>query len=185
MTRRTLEINRAPVFTLWAAIVAERLGHEKGEALSLGKAVAGLNAQAKGQRLGIYEPAAPSPTAKKGHPEPAGKKPAGQVVMLMGRHVPVTKTPQGLRAASKDKPIDAAAVEKYLEQKFGDALEDVTEALKALAKSRKPADLAHDAYALYERFRPKIPAGTRGWGAKGALDLDLIRQLASEKPRAR
>jgi len=181
MTRHTLQINRAPVFTLWAAIVAERLGYERGEALSLGKAVAGLNAQAKGQRLGIYEPARP---ATKAHPEPAGKKPAGKVVVLMGRHVPIVKTPQGMRATTKDKPIDAAAVEKYLEQKFGDALEDVTAALAALAKSRKPADLEHDAYALYERFRPAIPEGTKGWGAKGALDLDLIRKLASEKPRA-
>jgi len=182
MPRHTLQINRAPVFTLWAAIVAERLGHERGEALSLGKAVAGLNAQAKGQRLGIYEPAKP---ATKAHPEPAGKRPTGQVVALMGRHVPVTKTPQGIRATSKDKPIDAAAVEKYLEQKFGDALGDVTVVLTALAKSRKPADLEHGAYPLYERFRPAIPEGTKGWGAKGALDLDLIRNLASEKPRAR
>ena len=182
MTRHTLQINRAPVFTLWAALVAERLGHERGEALSLGKAVAGLNAQAKGQRLGIYEPAKPKAKAP---PEPAGKKPAGQVVLLMGRHVPVTKTPHGMRATTKDKPIDSAAVEKYLAQKFGDALEDVTATLTALAKSRQPADLAHDAYPLYERFRPEIPAGTKGWGAKGTLDLDQIRKLASEKPRAR
>jgi hypothetical protein len=34
----------APVLTLWATTVAERLGFEPDEALSLGKAVAGLNA---------------------------------------------------------------------------------------------------------------------------------------------
>jgi hypothetical protein len=33
--------------TLWASIVAERLGFDHDEALTLGKAVAGLNAQAK------------------------------------------------------------------------------------------------------------------------------------------
>jgi len=27
----------------------------------------------------------------------------------------------------------------------------------------------------YEQFRPAIPPGRRGWGAKGALDLDFIR----------
>jgi hypothetical protein len=176
MPRRTIQINRAPVFTLWAAIVAESLGHERGEALSLGKAVAGLNAQAKGQRLGIYEPA---PAAKKAHRETATPKPTGKVVVLMNRHVPVTKTPEGLRATAKDKPIDAASVEKYLAQKFGDGLEDVTAVFVALAKSRKPAELEHDAYALYERFRPAIPEGTKGWGAKGELDLDLVRKLAT------
>jgi hypothetical protein len=32
-------------------------------------------------------------------------------------------------------------------------------------------------YTLYERFRPEIPAGEKGWGAKGELDLGLIQQL--------
>lgn len=31
------------------------------------------------------------------------------------------------------------------------------------------------AYALYERFRPNIPPGRKGWGVKGELDLELIR----------
>ena len=40
--------------TLWAAVVAARLGFDEDEALSLGKAVAGLNAQAKGRRRGSF-----------------------------------------------------------------------------------------------------------------------------------
>src|SRR5262249_15832168 len=52
----TLKINRAPVLTLWGAVVAERLGYARDEALTPGKAVAGRNAQSKGQRLGIYHP---------------------------------------------------------------------------------------------------------------------------------
>jgi len=178
MAHTTIEINRAPVFTLWAAIVAERLGHTKAEALTLGKAIAGLNAQSKGQRLGIYTPGDKS---GKGHPEPAGKGPGTRAVALMGRHVPVVRTPQGMFATVKDKPIDPASVEKYLAQKFGDALDDATAALRALAKSRTPAELEGSAFALYERFRPAIPAGTRGWGAKGTLDLGIIRKLATRK----
>jgi len=54
---RTISINRAPVLTLWAAAVAERLGFEREEALTLGRAVAGLNAYAKGVRLGLFTPA--------------------------------------------------------------------------------------------------------------------------------
>jgi hypothetical protein len=179
MKPSVIEINRAPVFTLWAAIVAERLGYTKAEALTLGKSIAGLNAQSKGQRLGIYTPGDKS---GKGHPEPAGKKSSAQAVALMGRHVPVVRTPQGMLATTKDKPIDPASVEKYLTQKFGDALDDATTALRALAKSRTPAELADTAFALYERFRPAIPAGTRGWGAKGAFDLGIVRKLATRKP---
>ena len=52
----TISINRAPVLTLWAAVVAQRLGFRWDGSLSLGKALAGLNAQSKGRRLGIFKP---------------------------------------------------------------------------------------------------------------------------------
>ena len=50
----SISINRAPVLTLWAAVVAQRLGFDEDEALTLGKAVAGLNAYSKGRRLGSF-----------------------------------------------------------------------------------------------------------------------------------
>jgi hypothetical protein len=36
---------------------------------------------------------------------------------------------------------------------------------------------------LYEKFRPEIPPGKKGWGASGKLDLDLIRKMASACPQ--
>jgi hypothetical protein len=57
MAKRKVKINRAPVLTLWATIVAERLGYDHDAALTLGKAVAGLNAQSKGRRLGLFDEA--------------------------------------------------------------------------------------------------------------------------------
>jgi hypothetical protein len=51
-----IRINRAPVLTLWAAVMAERLGFDHNTALTLGQAVAGLSAYAKGVSLGIIEP---------------------------------------------------------------------------------------------------------------------------------
>ena len=52
----TIKINRAPVLTLWAAVVTERLGFDHATALTLGQAVAGLSAYAQGVSLGIIEP---------------------------------------------------------------------------------------------------------------------------------
>jgi hypothetical protein len=46
MATKATSINRAPVLTLWAAVVAQRLGFDENEALMFGKALAGLNAQA-------------------------------------------------------------------------------------------------------------------------------------------
>jgi hypothetical protein len=37
-------------------VVAERIGFDEEEALSLGRALAGLNAQSKGRRQGIFKP---------------------------------------------------------------------------------------------------------------------------------
>ena len=78
-----------------------------------------------------------------------------------------------------ENPIHPGSVQKYLETKFGDALEDVSDAMRKLAKSLPPSQLAQKAYALYEKFRPEIPPGKKGWGASGKLDLELIRKMAS------
>jgi hypothetical protein len=49
-------VNRAPGLTLWAAVVAEVPGFEHDEALTLGRAVAGLNACSKGVSPGLFQP---------------------------------------------------------------------------------------------------------------------------------
>jgi hypothetical protein len=171
-----VRINRAPVLTLWSAIVAERLGFKRDEALTLGKAVAGLTAQSKGQRLGIFTP---SPAAVR--QQRARKARAAGVfrVELLGRAVPVLHTDDGLRAVGKDQqPLAPQSVEKYLASKFGDALPDMRAAMTTLAKSRRPAQLAREAFALYEAFRPDVPEGEAGWGAKGTLSARKIESLA-------
>ncbi len=174
MPTKKLKINRAPVMTLWATIVAERLGYDHQAALTLGKAVTGLNAQAKGRRLGIFEK--PEEKEKK---EPKTRKPRGQLtVEVLGRSIPAIRTGEGVRATIKGKPISPTSVSHYLEQKFGDRLAEARAAMKALARAYAPKQLAARAYALYEKFRPKIPEGKKGWGAAGELDLNYIRSLA-------
>ena len=168
MNKRGIQINRAPVLTLWAATVAERLGFDRGEALSLGKAVAGLTAQSKGRRLGIYKPV-PEEIRK------AREKERGEEfsIELCGRAIPAINTEDGVRAVTKGR-----AVERYLESKFGDSLEAARAAMRDVTKAIRPDELREHAFKFYEQFRPAIPEGARGWGAKGKLDLDLIRSLA-------
>jgi hypothetical protein len=176
MTEQNILINRAPVLTLWATTVAERLGFDGDEALSLGKAVAGLTAQSKGQRLGIFKPVPQE--IKKARARKRGEE---FFVEICGRQVPAINTTDGVRAVTKNEPIEAKSVERYLESKFGESLDTVTAAMRDLAKSFKAEQLSRDAFSLYERFRPAIPDGAVGWGAKGNLDLGLIRSLALEK----
>ncbi len=173
MSTNTITINRAPVLTLWAAIVAERMGFEEEEALTLGKAVAGLNAQAKGRRLGIFKP-----HEKK--PKEARQKERGEEfwIEVCGRPVPAINTDEGIRAVKGAEPIDPDGVRRYLAGKFGDDLKRVQAAMMKLARAFPPKELAQAAFSLYERFRPAIPEGVRGWGAKGDLNLATIAELA-------
>lgn len=166
-----IKVNRAPVLTLWAAVVAERLGFEEHEALTLGRAVAGLTAQSKGQWLGIYE------KREMALAEATEPLPDLVFVNLMDRAIPALRTPQGLRAADKGQPADPEAVRRYLGSKFGENLPAVEDALRSLADSYPVDRLAADAYTLYERFRPAVEKGKRGWGAAGDLDLERIASL--------
>src|SRR3954465_14836865 len=95
-------VNRAPVLTLWATIVAERLGFERDAALTLGRAVAGSSAQMKGRALSIYEPSEepPSKTAEERRERLKPDETFG--VRLLGRMVPAIRTPDGIRAMEKD-----------------------------------------------------------------------------------
>jgi len=95
--RHWIEINRAPVLTLWAAVVATRLGFEWEEALTLGRAVAGLNAYSKGKALGLFEPRRPGAGAepelfpemsrRQAVSESEPMQPARQKFVTQGRHL--------------------------------------------------------------------------------------------------
>jgi hypothetical protein len=176
MTANKILINRAPVLTLWASVVAERLGFKHDEALSLGKALAGLTAQSKGQRLGIFKPT--SKELKKVREQELGE---AFRVELLGRALPAVNTEEGVRAVIESKPVDPDGVERYLESKFGDAFPKTRKAMTELANALDPDELAQKGFGLYEQFRPVIPEGVQGWGAKGELDLGRISKLAAQK----
>jgi hypothetical protein len=180
---RTIRVNRAPVLTLWATVVAERLGFDRDAALTLGRAVAGSSAQMKGRALGIYEPSEEPPSKAAEERRERLKPDEAFGVRLLGRTVPAIRTPDGIRAMEKDfRPASAAGVGRYLAGKFGDHLDEVRAAMEQLAASLSPEELNRRGFALYEAFRPEIPAGARGWGAAGELDLDRIRALAQGEP---
>jgi hypothetical protein len=176
--RRTITINRAPVLTLWGSVVARRLGFNRDEALTLGRAIAGLGIQPKRPAVKLI---APSPKAIK--QQRRGMKGGKRVQLdLMQRAVPVVRTPDGLRALANDRPIAPAIVEQYLEIKFGDALKLVRDAMKRLARSMSAPEIAAQADELYAKFRPRIRDGEAGFLAEGKLDLGRIERLGKRKP---
>jgi hypothetical protein len=77
------------------------------------------------------------------------------------------KTDQPVRLVTKAKPIEPAVVECCLENRFGHGLTEARQAMAKLASAFEPDELAKRGFSLYERFRPQIPEGVGGWGAKG------------------
>jgi hypothetical protein len=174
-----IQVNRAPVLTLWAAIVAERLGHDRATALTLGKAVAGYAAYAKAKSLGLAEESRDTPAERR-----ASEKAKPETAEVMGKRIPITKTKDGPRALDADgKPLNPASVEKYLAAKFGDGLDEARAAMTELAKSMTEPELRSQGFTLYEQFRPPVPEGVKGWGATGVLDTDAIRKARAPKAR--
>src|SRR3954464_14358796 len=86
-----IKVNRAPVLTLWAAVVAERLGHPPDTALSLASAVAGTAARAKARRLGFSEERDHAKDARAAAPA----RPQ-DTVQLLGRKIRLTHDADGV-----------------------------------------------------------------------------------------
>jgi hypothetical protein len=169
-----IKINRAPFLTLWASVVATRLGYNPDEASTLGQAVAGLTAHSKGKRLGIY-----GESSEQKHRELEARRRGigAKTVSFMGREVPCVDTEDGLRALKGADPVDPGYVDRYLRGKFKEHLDAVREKLTALAETYEPDELHQEAMNVYMRLRPNVPKGREGWGRAGLLDTDAIDRL--------
>ena len=84
----------------------------------------------------------------------------------------------GLLAAHDERPQPPASVRNYLARAFGDRLGEVRAAMEALAASLPPDELNRTGFRLYERFRPEVPEGDEGWGARAVLDVGRIGRAA-------
>lgn len=172
-TAGPMRVNRAALLTLWATIVAERLGYPSDTALTLGRFVAGSSARAKARSLRITDEPQDATDRRE---RAAAVIPQRQVVHLLGRDVPVVPADDGtMRANDKGQPASARGVRSCIMRAFGDRLGEVREAMEALAASLPPEELNSVGFRPYERFRPDAPAGAEGWGAKGQLRLERIR----------
>ena len=164
-------VNRAPVLTLWAAIIAERLGHPADTALTLGRAVAGSAARVKARAIGREERKADRDADTPQLAEIHVTAPA----FLLGKTIRLLPDANGeLRAADGDRAADPAAVERYLVKAFGGRLAEVRTAMEMLAARYEPAELNRIGFKLYEKFRPDVPPGNAGWAAKAVLEVEKI-----------
>ena len=172
-----IRVNRAPVLTLWAAVVAERLGYGPDTAITLGRAVAGSSARVKARAIGLADAKQDGAGLHEAADAKRQAAPA-KTVRLLGREVPVTEAKDGLRALDRDHAAAPGPARAYVEHALGAHLPAVRQAMEHLAAALPPEELNRVGFRLYERFRPEVPAGVKGWGAKGVLDLARIKDAA-------
>jgi hypothetical protein len=118
---------------------------------SLAKAVAGLNAKAKGRRLWIFEPPKLAPR------EQPNKRGLGDELWidLCGQAVPAKEAKDGVRAVVKDKSIGPDAVAAYLTKLAGDDLTAARNAMQDFASRTTSTS-----------WQPRRSASTSGSGRR-------------------
>jgi hypothetical protein len=160
-------------------VVAERLGYLPETALSLGRFVARSSARAKARRLGIVEETEDAAGRRERARELRERR---HTVQLLGREIPVPPAPDGtLRAENDGKPSSAKSVAVYVARAFGDRLAEARAAMEHLAASLPADELNRVAFQLYEHFRPDVPEGVKGSGAKGMVKLNEIEKLTGAR----
>jgi hypothetical protein len=70
--------------------------------------------------------------------------------------------------------MSARSVQSYIPRALGDCLAEAQSAMERLAASLPPEELNRVRFRLHERFRPDVPEGAQGWGAKGASRVERI-----------
>jgi hypothetical protein len=118
--------------------------------------------------------------ATQGDPKEAVRQ--RETTRLLGKDVPMVHDDDGqvLADAGDRNPAPAAPIEAYLSPAFGKQLPEVRAAMEEPAVRYEPGELNRVGFRLYERFRPEVPTDVSGWGARGELDLEAVRQADKE-----
>lgn len=172
-------INRAPVLELWSACVTSFLYPKIAweTSLSAGSAISTLCAISKGRAIGTIEKPDPAAAEKK-REERKKRSEDDQLdeLEVMGFHLKL-KEGQALVGDKPKKANENALVKKFGEEAYEKTKNAFQDALKPWAGQEE--DLNAQAFHRYEDFRPTVPKGQKGWGRKGMLNLQAVRDAVS------
>jgi hypothetical protein len=168
-------INRAPVLELWAATVTSFLYPKISweTSLSAGSAISTLCAISKGRAIGAIEKKDPSATKKQGKEQPDDEL---DELEVMGFHLGLTDG-QALVGDKPKKANESALMKKFGEEAYGRVKSAFQEALQLWTGQEE--ELNARAFHCYEDFRPTVPKGQKGWGRKGMLNLQTVKDAVS------
>lgn len=173
-------INRAPVLELWASCVAQFLHPSVSWAtcLSVGGAIATITAISKGRSIGKIDRPEPGEAQKKREErkKKAEKEDLDEIeVMSFKLNL---KDGQATVGGKPKKAGEEALIKKY---GGSEPYEKVKKTFQNCLREWKgqEEELDSRAFHAYEDFRPNIKPGQQGWGRKGELSLQTIKNAVS------
>lgn len=172
-------INRAPVLELWSSCVTHLLYPSLPweTCLSVGGAIATVTAIAKGRSIGTMEKPDPGAAAerRKKQQEKAAKGGLDEIEVMSFKFS--VKDGQAVVSGKPKKGNEAALKKKFGDEEFERVKNVMEEALDEW--KGKERELDHEAFKMYEEFRPNIPPGQKGWGRKGELNLQTVKDAVA------
>ncbi|KAG9218957.1 hypothetical protein CCMSSC00406_0001367 [Pleurotus cornucopiae] len=167
---KSVVVNRAPVMSAWATVVAERMGFKREEALSIASVYTEMNAISKGVALGVFDKS----RANDGSASRNGSQP---YVDFIGRRS-LYETQNGQwRAILNGSPASPGTAFGYISRSFKHLTPFVLGSLQLLAESYSQKEINEKAWGLYAEFRPTVD----GWGQRSVMkcaDILALRKLA-------
>jgi hypothetical protein len=141
--------------------------------LSAGSAISTLCAISKGRAIGTIDKKDPSAAEKK---KQRSKSDQLEELEVMGFHLML----QNGHVLVSDKPKKAneqTLIKKFGEEPYKQAKETFQISLQSW--SGQEEELNARAFRHYEVFRPTVPKGQKGWGRKGILNLQTVKDAVS------
>ena len=138
-----------PILILWVVTVAQRLGFDNLEALSLGAAVDSIYLN---DPRSHYLPNSTLKTVTGFRQGPDGYE---FDVVLLGCRCASQMTADGIRATDTGDFPSPESVEEFLVQRLGAGIIAANASMRELAERYIPEDLALRAATLYELFKPE------------------------------
>ena len=172
----SIVINRAPVLELWASCVTQFLHPNVPweSCVSAGGAISTITAISKGRSIGTIDKPDPGEAEEKRQKrkEKAEKEKLAELD-VMNFHLSLDKTGQAMVGGKAKKAAEEALRKKYGPEQYDKVKKVFQDSLKSW--KGKEEELNGRAFGMYEDFRPTIPPGQQGWGRKGQLRLDTVK----------
>lgn len=177
-----ISINRAPVLQLWSACVAQHLYPSLpwSTCISAGSAISTICAVAKGRAIGTISERDDSDEKTRKRREAKKQQRDFKEIHVMHFNLKLKDGLALVGSEQKGKPANEDALEKkFGEEEYRRVKQCLEDALGSWGED-DDEQLDKQAFHFYEKFRPTVKGGQKGWGRNGELSLENVKSVVQK-----